>query len=188
MGLLDGKVAVITGAGSGMGKSSAELFAAEGARCSPSTSPAPRRRSAAAFGDEVIATHCDVSKEDDVIAAFDLAMRIFGRVDSVLNVAGISGTPKPLHEVTVDDFDTVMGVNLLESSSGSTRRAGHARRRPRWLDRQLVVHRREPSRSPARRALQRVQGRHHRRDPVGRPRPTARPGSGRTRSARASSP
>jgi len=112
MGLLDGKVAVITGAGSGMGKSSAELFAAEGAKVLALDVTGAEEETAAAFGDEVIAAHCDVSKEDDVIAAFDLALRTFGRVDSVLNVAGISGTPKPLHEVTVDDYAAVMGVNL----------------------------------------------------------------------------
>ena len=112
MGLLDGKVAAITGAGSGMGKASVEVFASEGAQVLALDVSGAEEETAAAVGGDVIASHCDVSKEDDVVAAFDLAMKTFGRVDAVLNVAGIPGTPTPLHEVTMDAYDAVMNVNL----------------------------------------------------------------------------
>jgi NAD(P)-dependent dehydrogenase (short-subunit alcohol dehydrogenase family) len=112
MGLLDGKVAVITGAGSGMGKSSTELFVAEGAQVVALDVTGSEQDTVAPLGDDAVAAHCDVSVESEVAAAFDLAMSRFGRVDAVLNVAGISGTPTPLHEITQEAFDSVMGVNL----------------------------------------------------------------------------
>jgi NAD(P)-dependent dehydrogenase (short-subunit alcohol dehydrogenase family) len=112
MGLLEGKVAVISGAGSGMGKASVELFAGEGAKVVALDVSGAEQDTAKPLGKDVVAAHCDMSKEADVAAAFDLAMSTFGRVDAVLNVAGISGTPTPLHELAVDDFDAVMAVNL----------------------------------------------------------------------------
>ncbi len=112
MGLLDGKVAVITGAGSGMGKASAELFAEEGAKVLALDVTGKEQDTAKPLGDSVVAAHCDVSQEAEVAAAFDLAMSTFGRVDAVLNVAGISGTPTPLHELTMDAYDALMNVNL----------------------------------------------------------------------------
>jgi NAD(P)-dependent dehydrogenase (short-subunit alcohol dehydrogenase family) len=112
MGLLDEKVAVITGAGSGMGKASAELFATEGAKVLALDVSGKEQDTAAPLGDVAIAAHCDVSNEDEVAAAFDLAMSTFGRVDAVLNVAGISGTPTPLHELTMDAYNAVLNVNL----------------------------------------------------------------------------
>jgi NAD(P)-dependent dehydrogenase (short-subunit alcohol dehydrogenase family) len=112
MGLLDGKVAVITGAGSGMGKASVELFVGEGAKVLALDVTGREQDTAAPLGDAAIAARCDVSQEDEVAAAFDLAMSTFGRVDAVLNVAGISGTPTPLHELTMDAYDAVLNVNL----------------------------------------------------------------------------
>jgi NAD(P)-dependent dehydrogenase (short-subunit alcohol dehydrogenase family) len=112
MGLLDGKVAVVTGAGSGMGKASTELFSAEGAKVLALDVTGKEKDTAGPLGDAVIAAHCDVGEEDDVAAAFNLAMKTFGRVDAVLNVAGISGTPTPLHELTMNAFDALMNVNL----------------------------------------------------------------------------
>ena len=112
MGLLDGKVAVITGAGSGLGKAAADLFVAEGARVVALDVSGAEQETAAGLGKGAIAAHCDVSIEDDVAAAFDLAMSTFDQVDAVLNVAGISGTPTPIHEISADDFARVMNVNL----------------------------------------------------------------------------
>ena len=72
MGFLDGKVAVITGAGSGMGKASVELFAAEGASVVALDVSGAEKETAANAGGDVIAAHCDVSKESDVVDAFAL--------------------------------------------------------------------------------------------------------------------
>jgi NAD(P)-dependent dehydrogenase (short-subunit alcohol dehydrogenase family) len=95
-----------------MGKASAQLFAREGARVLALDVTGKEQDTAAPLGDAVMAARCDVSKEDEVAAAFELAMRTFTRVDAVLNVAGISGTPTPLHELTMDAFDEVLNVNL----------------------------------------------------------------------------
>jgi NAD(P)-dependent dehydrogenase (short-subunit alcohol dehydrogenase family) len=111
MGLLDGKVAVITGAGSGMAKASAALFVAEGAKVVAADISGAQKETAAALGDSVVPVHCDVSNESDVAAMFDAAVEAFGRVDAVLNVAGI-GIGGPIHKVTMDDYDKVMDVDL----------------------------------------------------------------------------
>jgi NAD(P)-dependent dehydrogenase (short-subunit alcohol dehydrogenase family) len=112
MGLLDGKVAVITGAGSGMGRASAELFAAEGAQVAALDVSGAEAQTAASIGSAAIGVHCDVSKEEEVAAAFATARERFGRIDAVLNVAGISGVPTPIHELSTAAFDHVLGVNL----------------------------------------------------------------------------
>lgn len=112
MALLDGKVAVITGAGSGMGKASAELFVAEGAKVVALDVTGREVDTAASLGDSATSIRCDMSQEDQVEAAFALALSTFGRIDSVLNVAGISGTPTPLHETEMSAYDQLMDVNL----------------------------------------------------------------------------
>ncbi|HVN50906.1 MAG TPA: SDR family NAD(P)-dependent oxidoreductase, partial [Acidimicrobiales bacterium] len=89
MGLLDGKVAVITGAGSGMAKASTKVFVREGARVVAADFSGAEKDTAAEVGvDDVLPVHCDVTREDEVMALFEAALAEFGRVDAVLNVAG----------------------------------------------------------------------------------------------------
>ena len=111
MGLLDGKVAVITGAGSGMAKASTRIFVREGARVVAADISGAEKDTAAEVGEGVFPVHCDVTVEADVEAAIQAAFDEFGKVDVVLNVAGIGG-PQPIHELTMDDFDKTMDVNL----------------------------------------------------------------------------
>jgi len=111
MGLLEGKVAVITGAGSGMAKASTKLFVREGAKVVAADISGAEKDTAAEVGDAVFPVHCDVTKEDDVAALFAAALAEFGRVDSVLNVAGI-GEPTPLKDVTMESYDRVLDVDL----------------------------------------------------------------------------
>jgi NAD(P)-dependent dehydrogenase (short-subunit alcohol dehydrogenase family) len=111
MGLLDGKVAVITGAGSGMAKASAMVFVREGARVVAADISGAEKDTAAEVGEGVLPVRCDVTKEAEVAAMFDAAVREFGRVDAVLNVAGI-GESTPLTDVTMEQYDTVMDVDL----------------------------------------------------------------------------
>jgi NAD(P)-dependent dehydrogenase (short-subunit alcohol dehydrogenase family) len=111
MGLLDGKVAVITGAGSGMAKASTKLFVAEGAQVVAADISGAEKDTAAEVGEGVLPVHCDVTKEADVAALFDAAVAEFGRVDAVLNVAGI-GVATPITKLSMDDYDTVMDVDL----------------------------------------------------------------------------
>jgi NAD(P)-dependent dehydrogenase (short-subunit alcohol dehydrogenase family) len=110
-GLLDGKIAVITGAGSGMAKASAKLFVAEGARVVAADISGAEKDTAAEIGEGVLPVHCDVSNEQDVAALFEAAVAEFGHVDAVLNVAGI-GIGGPIHKTEMSDYDKVMDVDL----------------------------------------------------------------------------
>jgi NAD(P)-dependent dehydrogenase (short-subunit alcohol dehydrogenase family) len=111
MGLLNGKVAVITGAGSGMAKASTKVFVREGARVVAADISGAEKDTAAEVGEGVLPVRCDVTKEAEVAAMFDAAVREFGRVDAVLNVAGI-GESTPLTNVTMEQYDKVMDVDL----------------------------------------------------------------------------
>src|SRR5438874_7796688 len=111
MGELDGKVAVITGAGSGMAKAASEVFVREGAKVLAADISGAEKDTAAELGDAVVPFHVDVSSEPDVEAMFAAALGAFGRVDAVLNVAGI-GTAGAVHEIDLDEFDRIMAVNL----------------------------------------------------------------------------
>jgi NAD(P)-dependent dehydrogenase (short-subunit alcohol dehydrogenase family) len=64
------------------------------------------------LGDAFVPFHADVAQEPDVEAMFAAALAAFGRVDAVLNVAGI-GSGGPLADNTVDEYDRIMSVNLL---------------------------------------------------------------------------
>ena len=111
MGELDGKVAVITGAGSGMARASTRVFVREGAKVLAADISGREEETAAELGDAVVPCRCDVTDEAQVAAMFAAAREAFGRVDAVLNVAGIAGA-QPLAEVTMDEYDRIMGVDL----------------------------------------------------------------------------
>ena len=112
MGELEGKVAVITGAGSGMARASARVFVREGARVLGADISGREQETAEELGDAFVPFHADVSQEADVEAMFAAALKSFGRVDAVLNVAGI-GSGGPLADATVDEYERIMSVNLL---------------------------------------------------------------------------
>jgi NAD(P)-dependent dehydrogenase (short-subunit alcohol dehydrogenase family) len=112
MGILDGKVAVITGAGSGMAKASTKVFAREGARIVAADISGAEKTTAAEVGDAVVPFHCDVTKEADVEALMAKAAKEFGRVDAVLNVAGIGGSGGLIANVTMADYDKTLDVDL----------------------------------------------------------------------------
>lgn len=111
MGELEGKIAVITGAGSGMGRASAKVFVREGAKVVAADVSGREKETADELGDAVVPVRCDVSSESDVEALFALALRTFGRVDAVLNVAGI-GTFGMLADVTLEEYARIFAVNL----------------------------------------------------------------------------
>jgi NAD(P)-dependent dehydrogenase (short-subunit alcohol dehydrogenase family) len=111
MGELDGKVAVITGAGSGMARASTQVFVREGARVLAVDVSGREKETADALGDAVTPFHCDVTDEAQVEAMFAAALEKFGRVDAVLNVAGIADA-QPLADVTMDHYDRIMDVDL----------------------------------------------------------------------------
>jgi NAD(P)-dependent dehydrogenase (short-subunit alcohol dehydrogenase family) len=111
MGELDGRVAVITGAGSGMARASTKVFVREGAKVLAADITGREEETAKELGDAVVPFRCDVSKEEQVEAMFAAALDAFGRVDAVLNVAGIGGA-QPLAEITMAEYDRIMDVNL----------------------------------------------------------------------------
>ncbi len=111
MGELDGKIAVITGAGSGMARATAEVFVREGARVLVADISGREIDTASQLGDAAVPFHVDVSDEAQVEAMFAAALDAFGRVDAVLNVAGIGGA-MPLADITMEEYDRIMDVNL----------------------------------------------------------------------------
>lgn len=110
-GALEGRVAVITGAASGMGLATAERFVAEGAGVViADLNAGAGEAAAAALGSSARFTRCDVSVEDDVAAAVALATDTFGRLDVMFNNAGIGGAFGPITELEVDDWDETFAV------------------------------------------------------------------------------
>lgn len=113
---LTGKVAVITGGASGMGKASVFRFLAEGARVvvadyNAATGAATIEEAAAAgYRDAVDFIRTDVARETDVEAMLQRALKRFGRLDIVFNNAGVGGAIGPLTETTVADWDYTMDV------------------------------------------------------------------------------
>jgi NAD(P)-dependent dehydrogenase (short-subunit alcohol dehydrogenase family) len=118
MGLLDGKVAVITGAGSGMGKASAKIFAREGARLAISDRSGAEEQTAKEIGGKMVVRSCDVSKEDEVAALVAAAVATYGRVDAMLNVAGI-GEGGLLETLDMDHLDRIININYKGVLYGS---------------------------------------------------------------------
>ena len=111
MGELDGKVAVITGAGSGMGRASTKVFVREGAQVLAVDISGREKETADECGDAVVPFHCDVSNEAEVEAMFAAALDRFGRVDAMLNVAGIAAGGM-LVDVSLDEYTRILNVNL----------------------------------------------------------------------------
>jgi NAD(P)-dependent dehydrogenase (short-subunit alcohol dehydrogenase family) len=111
MGLLDGKSAVITGAGSGMGKASTKVFVREGASVLAADISGAEKDTAADVGDSVVPFHADVSVEGDVEAMIQQALTEFGHLDIVCNVAGI-GLANRITDVPMQEYDKVMDVDL----------------------------------------------------------------------------
>jgi NAD(P)-dependent dehydrogenase (short-subunit alcohol dehydrogenase family) len=109
---LRGKNAVVTGAGSGMGRAIAEAFAREGARVLCVDVSGQQDETAAAIGNRAIALQADVTVSADVQRMIATAEKDFGGLDVLVNNAGISGAMAPLHEQDEELFDCVIAVNL----------------------------------------------------------------------------
>src|SRR5438445_2555021 len=115
MGRLDGKVCVITGAGSGIGQASALLFAREGARVVLSDiaidAAGDTAQEITKAGGQAVAEQVDVTDEAQAAELAERVVRRFERVDVLFNNAGISGVGDVL-ETEPDLFDRVMRVNV----------------------------------------------------------------------------
>ena len=111
----DGKVAIVTGAGSGIGRAVAHAFLGAGYR----TALAGRRRDAleetaarSGAGERALVLPTDVTRPDEVSALFARTVERFGRVDVLFNNAGRFARGVPLEDLTVDEWRAVVDVNL----------------------------------------------------------------------------
>ncbi len=112
MGQLDGKVAIVTGAGSGIGKAAAKLFAAEGAKVVCADVSGAEAATAMEIGPaQAAAMTVDVAKAADVRGMMERTKALYGRLDVLFNNAGIEGKPAPTTEYDEEDFDRVLAVN-----------------------------------------------------------------------------
>ena len=119
MGVLDGKVAVVTGATSGIGARTAELFIAEGAR----VVLAGRRREegeklAAALGPNASFVRTDVCVESEVAALIAHAVARLGRLDCLFNNAGSVPSLAPLADLALDDFEAGLRLHATSALAG----------------------------------------------------------------------
>jgi NAD(P)-dependent dehydrogenase (short-subunit alcohol dehydrogenase family) len=120
---LQGKVAVVTGGASGIGRASAERFVDEGASVIVADlQEAEGAAVAAALGDAARFAPCDVTEEDAVAGIVDLAVSHFGRLDIMFNNAGIVGAVGPIAETSAEGWDRTVAV-LLRSVFLGTKHA-----------------------------------------------------------------
>jgi NAD(P)-dependent dehydrogenase (short-subunit alcohol dehydrogenase family) len=111
-GRLDGKVAVITGGTSGIGRATAELFVREGARVLVGDIADDEGAALeAACGPACAYRHADVTREEDISALVDDAVERFGTVDVMFNNAGAGGEPTGYADLNTEGFDR--GLDLL---------------------------------------------------------------------------
>jgi NAD(P)-dependent dehydrogenase (short-subunit alcohol dehydrogenase family) len=112
-GRLEGKVAVITGAGSGIGAETARLFVQHGCRVLVADMRADAAEQVAAeLGDAAAAVRVDVSRESEVAAMIAGAVERWGRLDVLFNNAGFGGAIGPIESTSLDDFDITFDVLL----------------------------------------------------------------------------
>lgn len=111
MGELTGKIAVVTGAGAGMGRATAHMLCSRGAKVIVADISGAHRELAEEFGESMIAVDCDVRDEAQVEAMIATAVNGFGRIDAVLNVAGF-GIPGMLADANMADYDRMLDVDL----------------------------------------------------------------------------
>lgn len=112
-GRLAGKAAVITGAGSGIGRATADRFVREGARVLVADISGQRaEETCSRLGAAAVPWETDVSDATAVRAMIAYAAECFGTVDVLYSNAGIAEAVKPLSEITLDEWDRIIDVNL----------------------------------------------------------------------------
>jgi NAD(P)-dependent dehydrogenase (short-subunit alcohol dehydrogenase family) len=113
---LANKVAVITGAGSGMGKAAALIFASEGAKVAAADIVEAQVKETAAEitrkGGDAIALRADVAKSEDVKRMIDDTVAKYGGLNIIYNNAGIEGESNFMSNMTEEQFDHVIAINL----------------------------------------------------------------------------
>lgn len=123
MGLLDGKVAIVTGASSGIGRAIATLFAAQGAALVLTARREAQLNAVADTirqnGGRVAVVAGDIAHADTHEQLIQVATRTFGGLDIAINNAGIVGALKPLAEITPEEWQTTLQTNLTAAFLGA---------------------------------------------------------------------
>jgi NAD(P)-dependent dehydrogenase (short-subunit alcohol dehydrogenase family) len=116
MSKFEGKVSVVTGAGSGIGRATALAFAREGASVAVADILEQDNQETARMiidlGGHAFAITCDVARNDDVRRALDETVKTFGRLDFAFNNAGIEYAFKPAAEITEEEWDRIIDIDL----------------------------------------------------------------------------
>jgi NAD(P)-dependent dehydrogenase (short-subunit alcohol dehydrogenase family) len=116
MKLFEGQVALVTGAGGGIGLATADAFGQAGASVIVADSNAALLETAAnglrAAGHQVLAISCDVTDRGQVKSMIEQAVKTYGRLDAAFNNAGINCDGAPMAETEDDEFDNIVNVNL----------------------------------------------------------------------------
>ncbi|MBW4693808.1 MAG: SDR family oxidoreductase [Lyngbya sp. HA4199-MV5] len=114
--ILQGKVALVTGGTAGIGQATAIAFAAAGAKVVFSGRREADRETTSAMirelGTECLYVRSEVSSETEVKALIEKTVATYGRLDFAFNNAGFGTVPKPLHEQSIEDFDSMMATTL----------------------------------------------------------------------------
>jgi 3-oxoacyl-[acyl-carrier protein] reductase len=110
---LEGKTALVTGAGSGIGKCIAETYARQGARVALADIDAEAAKSAArTIGNNAIALRCDVTEKADTLAVVEATLAAFGALDILVNNAGTTHLNKPFLDIEEAEFERNFAVNV----------------------------------------------------------------------------
>jgi NAD(P)-dependent dehydrogenase (short-subunit alcohol dehydrogenase family) len=110
-GRLNGKVAVVTGAGSGMGAAMAEAFCIEGAKVVAADISGKQDEVAERIGGLCVPAQVDVADGDSIQAMLNLVVKHFGRLDIICNNAGVQGDNVKTADYELAEFDRIMAIN-----------------------------------------------------------------------------
>jgi 3-oxoacyl-[acyl-carrier protein] reductase len=116
MGMIKGKVAMVTGAGGGVGKAISKRLVSEGCRVVLLGRDRNKLQKAASeIGDKknTMTVVTDINKEAEVLSAVDQTIKSFDKIDILVNNAGIINDPLPFHKMTEDQWDELVETNLF---------------------------------------------------------------------------